>query len=353
MGYSNGVISAPVNTDDVCTALGVSKHEVGYLCSNAHLKINPFAKFKPTRYDNVDSVDGYWKGLDGNCGFAPYQLSSIADIVNHCDGTLNGWEYLAPNGSYWKRLTDFVGYKHNAVRPLQNGLIVPDHVYSDGTISIGFPWMTGSDTIGFEDIAITKNTYWAFFFIKEVSGTKVHGTTTTQTASEEGGIIDIDVSSLPNPIGTWKLYPCLSTVSYKVTDGYPTSTYYTIPYVSPVTIVIESSANKVTMSVKITRIMEDGANITLTVKNNTSGAITFKNNSWQARYKGFSESSSIVTGEALGSIADFSLNSGASKDISIQIRKADCISSGAELLILLQSGAYKYRCEITKHQIAT
>lgn len=41
MAHSNGKITAPVGIDaDIAPVLGVGSYDLGYLCSNAHGKIN-------------------------------------------------------------------------------------------------------------------------------------------------------------------------------------------------------------------------------------------------------------------------------------------------------------------------
>ena len=343
MGNANGRIYAPVNTDDVSSVMGVNSHDVGYLCSNIHLQTNPFAKFKPVIYNNPDSVDGFWRANDGNCGLTPYHLSKIADVVNYCNGTMNGWIYAPPKVGNYYRITDFDGYNHNAVKPLQNGLIVPDKVFDGDKLTIGFPWMKGADSIGFDDIAVVNDTYWCFYMVREGSGTVIHGTTDAKSSSAQGGIVEINTSSIPQRIGTWKLYPCLSTASYKFTDAYPVSDYYTIPFVNPVTIVIESAANKVQITVDTTGVVGSMASFKITVKNNTSSAITFNNNSWQLRKAGVSESEGLTVTEKTGTLNNFSLAAGASTEITLNRITADCVQTGADIIILLQSGAYKYR----------
>lgn len=127
MPNANGKITAPVNTDDVCAVLGLATHDVGYLCANSHGRINPWAKFKPTRFDTVDGsaykIGGtgayryQWQADDGSCGLVPPKLySNLQEFAKALTSGLS-WGYNAPDGSYWKRLADFVGYYHNAICP--------------------------------------------------------------------------------------------------------------------------------------------------------------------------------------------------------------------------------------------
>ena len=114
MGNSNGRISAPVSLHgDVYPVLGVSKtgtyYDTGYICSNAHGKINPFAKYKPTRYDNPNGGTNWWKASDGRYGF------SVAEDTWGTTVEPDAWTYLPPRpGTDWCRLADFNGYDHYA-----------------------------------------------------------------------------------------------------------------------------------------------------------------------------------------------------------------------------------------------
>ncbi|WP_297643631.1 hypothetical protein [uncultured Bacteroides sp.] len=115
MGVSNGIVSAPINPQEVYNLLGVGKYNgeynINYLCSNNHGKINKWAKYKPVKYPGLAPSANYWKAADGFCGFK----------VPRVDGTNIGaletatWEYSAPTGDDEPfRLLDFEGYDHNA-----------------------------------------------------------------------------------------------------------------------------------------------------------------------------------------------------------------------------------------------
>lgn len=45
MGHANGIITAPVNTDDISATLGVASHDVATLCISQ--KVNKRSRFKP------------------------------------------------------------------------------------------------------------------------------------------------------------------------------------------------------------------------------------------------------------------------------------------------------------------
>lgn len=55
MAHSNGVITAPVGIyADIAPVLGVGSYDLGYLCSNAHGKINKWSYIKPKEANTPD-----------------------------------------------------------------------------------------------------------------------------------------------------------------------------------------------------------------------------------------------------------------------------------------------------------
>ena len=113
MAYSNGKITAPVSTDDVCAALGISSHDVATLCSSS--EINPAARCKPVRGGTPASLtDAQRRGapaLDGCVWGVKMVVSGVLSDVHSLDFA---YQRVRP-GTDWCRLDDFVGYDHNAV----------------------------------------------------------------------------------------------------------------------------------------------------------------------------------------------------------------------------------------------
>ena len=129
-------ISDPVSIYDVQKCLGISQGDLGTLITNA-ANINKWAKFKPVRWPNINTVGGWdaanhkwgsgatWWKADGLCGFAttvatefgsPTTSGSFAyKLVN---GQL-GWTYQKPTGGATQpfRLIDFAQYYHQAIQP--------------------------------------------------------------------------------------------------------------------------------------------------------------------------------------------------------------------------------------------
>lgn len=138
MSNSSGLITKPINLQtDIYAVLGVGKsgsyYDVGYICSNAHGKINKFARYKPVRIGSFSGVTDTQRaavnhGLEltgtpvsvSSIGTDTATLTAIQDAINNC-----AWDYLAPEpGTNWCRMTDFENYYHYAVPPIQ--CVYPD-----------------------------------------------------------------------------------------------------------------------------------------------------------------------------------------------------------------------------------
>lgn len=124
MSVNNNKISAPIGLQEVYSLLGVSKtgtyYDVGYICSNAHGKINKWAKYKPVSVNQPAPITDAQRTAV-NHGLAPVEVPGIVAA----DGTYkpgipstSAWSYAAPRpGTDWCRLTDFV----NPANPTQSG----------------------------------------------------------------------------------------------------------------------------------------------------------------------------------------------------------------------------------------
>lgn len=133
MGHKNGKITAPVSIYDVQQTLGDSSTDLGTLCRSQ--KINPYAKYKPVKWSNVD-VDLHegnnWKGEDGLCGFNipvyMYLSDLLYDMKNGITITYNPFQ----SGGFY-RLLDFNGYNHNA----PNGFFSDPNLQGDTYVENG------------------------------------------------------------------------------------------------------------------------------------------------------------------------------------------------------------------------
>lgn len=137
MGYSNGIITAPVSIYDVQRAIGASSPDLGTLCK--HANINKWARFKPIKASGVTPLEertwseGFFQGSRayGIEGLF-YSGMSIANFITAMYGVLfnesnayypSGYKYHMPEGTINSayRLSDWalkrnvnLGYKHDA-----------------------------------------------------------------------------------------------------------------------------------------------------------------------------------------------------------------------------------------------
>ncbi len=150
MGHANGRITAPVNTDDISATLGVASHDVATLCTSD--RINRWSKYKPIRDGSyttlpaasfegtaADKAEGIVFGL--KCATPVSRLTGI----HECDFSYVG----KPGDGDWKRMTDFVGYDHNA-GPLPTAALT-EWVYIDiggNAVNITFSFANGINGTG-------------------------------------------------------------------------------------------------------------------------------------------------------------------------------------------------------------
>lgn len=155
MAYSNGIVTKPVNTSDVCSAIGEDKHRIGFLC--VHENINIYSKHKPMRFATLvelttankksakygyriptrvqgTTIMNYFTAASTPSAWTPSSSDAPYVLMK------NGWWYERPQGGENSpyRLGDFNGYNHKTnnnqyfCRVLQK-----DTLETDG-ISYGF-----------------------------------------------------------------------------------------------------------------------------------------------------------------------------------------------------------------------
>ena len=177
MSISNGIITRPVlltpSGGDIGQALGIAYDNVKDLVDNGD--INPFAKYKPTRYattlDTGESCDSgeapnYWQAHDGMCGFTiPTNTNTSSG-----PGTSSGawykllhssmlWTYNKPTGgTYPYRQNDFDGYDHNAPQPITGPTVSSIMLTSDGKLKVQIGSNRGnSRSIQLSDLSINNS----------------------------------------------------------------------------------------------------------------------------------------------------------------------------------------------------
>lgn len=189
MAHSAGIITAPVNTDDVAETVGKNSSDIATLCSTA--LINWCAKWKPVRFPKTgDLTEAERRSVSFGIAFG-YIASATSEAVNLLANLQTAvpappsWTYAPPRpGTDWCRLTDFLnsnndkapGYNHNAKAPMS----------------------------GFTDITLFKSEF--------ASASKVYpfnfkyGPASNQGVNDTSGI-EIPINELNSAItdGTWRL----------------------------------------------------------------------------------------------------------------------------------------------------
>ncbi len=223
MGNSNGLITAPVSLHaDVYAVLGLQKtgtyYDIGYICSNQHGRTNMWSRKKPVRYHGpAELTEAQWKA--NNYGL-PVQVAQSAEVaMAQAVDTL--WEYLPPRpGTDWCRLTDWVGYRHNAVKPFETRLFATNGVTGSFNPSLS---MGGSRTTGgnvdftLEDLGVWNNpsrAYWCLLWQDMANSSNpvnVAGADPTQGTGDfplDRVANDLTVS-ITVPPGTYRMAGCI------------------------------------------------------------------------------------------------------------------------------------------------
>lgn len=152
MAYDNGIVTKPVNTSDVCSAIVEDKHRIGYLCVSGN--INIYSKHKPMRFATLSELTTANK-KSAKFGYRIPTRVQGTTIMNYFIASSapsawtpsssdapyvlmkNGWWYERPQGGETSpyRLGDFNGYNHNTnnreyfCRVMQAETLANDGVY--------------------------------------------------------------------------------------------------------------------------------------------------------------------------------------------------------------------------------
>lgn len=351
MGHSNGKITAPVGIDaDIAPVLGVGSYDLGYLCSNAHGKINPWARYKPVRYESLAPGENekWWQGWDGNCGIMPKRISSYQDSVNWANGSMNGWEYTPPTGGKFPfRLTDFNGYNHRASAPI-SGFSCPDTATNQFTSSnfvcsaaIMMP-SEGHDTdiLNIGDFSEIADCYFGVYVKHKTSQMSRRVTADKKIGT---GYAMVTVNSWGMTAGDWEVYPFLSTAILKQDDPDIAHIAYSVPMVSKRDIEIVGSYVSITIIGGVMPSVSGYIEVTVRVRNGSSSSISFRDNSCMSRFASKEFKDPMVIGESRETIEDFSVSANSSIDKKVRILiSSELINAGtARIWVSLNSAAYK------------
>ena len=349
MSNSGGVISSPVSMiADVRAVLGESTYTLSGLCTSS--KINAWSKYKPIRYaaNFLDRTSEWWKAAGSNCGITPYILSSgIADVVNHCNGTMNGWGYEKPTGgTYPYRLLDFGGYYHGASCPIRFIKVAPSTQANKTGCTVAFMWsfMYDSDRqFSLADMSTIKECYLGVYAKHNTNATASRIVSSTDKIKEDGGSA-FETSVYGWSTGEYTCYPFITNVGGD--DGTRDGTRYTVPMASPFTLNIVAQTTGAyivgyevdTTNKKYSLNGYTGYKVTAIVKitNNGTSNVTFNNNNGRTRFLNntYDSPASLQTGEAEWSLSSVTVNAGATETINITgVVTVSAYQSGANIWV--------------------
>lgn len=199
------IVTAPISLYDVMIALGESREDIGTLCTSD--KINQWAKYKPYRINQPsDITDTQRKAI--NFGLImPTIYNTKAGLIAGLRNNGGSWGYDRPTATDWQRITDFVGYNHDAIPPF--GTIKPqDLMLSDGPVIPTIMPISGPDEIKLSDFEKPGEelSQWYFGVILD-NGTRQWIATTSRTFAD-GNAWQVDFSGAPSlTVGEYTAIP--------------------------------------------------------------------------------------------------------------------------------------------------
>ena len=344
MGHSNGKISSPISLHaDVYPVLGLTKtgtyYDTGYICSNAHGRINPWAKYKPTIYNSPDGGSDWWKANDGRCGLVPKLAGSLTDIpqayMDSKDG-MNGWVYNAPvPGRNWCRIADFNGYNHASTPPYSG---------FSGMGSVGLTMQSFSfsammevpegrtDMLNFGDINFPAS---EMYF-----GVYIDGEREAWKTADAAGTTDVEFSTVGFVHGDYTAYPFLSSVKMAQGSVLPSGSFYTIPGLQPFSFEVVGSLLTIFCQANKS-ITGNGVQYSVSVTSNM-GNVTLTDNIIRLRYSGKGLWDAMTAGEQEQSIPDVTVTGGTTTRIATGVFRnvADDLFNDCVVWVSLGTGRY-------------
>lgn len=129
----SGIMKEPINVKEPYQVLGVGAtpngYDVGYICSNLHGKINEWSRHKPVpgAYPGLSVLypgtgDESFLGYNGKAGMNVFDTNDVTTLAKYVLSKNVGdrWNYIPPKGGKNEpfRITDFIDYYHNSIKPL-------------------------------------------------------------------------------------------------------------------------------------------------------------------------------------------------------------------------------------------
>ena len=238
MSHANSIISAPVQMpSDLASVLGISGTSLADACRSS--AINKWAKYKPVRYPNINTVPGWdsannrwgsgaiwWKATDGLCGFStdvgtefgtPTDSQAKPWSYKLIHGEL-GWTYNKPTGgsSAPYRLTDFACYYHDAIAPY--GDIGATTIYIDQNGDARIDWevvdVDSYYNLKLTDIQPGGNSLSDLYLGVILYSGSTWNVYTSSTKFGAGQSLSVVMHNMASKAGTWNLMPFFTKQEY-------------------------------------------------------------------------------------------------------------------------------------------
>ena len=294
---SDQSISDPVSIYDVQKCLGISQGDLGTLITNA-ANINKWAKFKPVRWPNINTVGGWdaanhkwgsgatWWKADGLCGFATTvatefgePTSSVSFAYKLINGQL-GWTYQKPTGGASQpfRLIDFAQYYHQAISPY--GEIGNTVIYIDNNGNAQIDWdvvPVESRNLALSDINISINgsTYpLTDFYLGLIlySGSTYYLFTSSDTFAT-GQSLSVVMNNVASLAGNWNVMPFFTKNPTNAQGKFDPGIFVPMAETTPISIrLTRDGVNKFEMPEGEWNQANNAVNYTIYVVNETSTA---------------------------------------------------------------------------------
>lgn len=291
MAHSNGIITAPVSFGDVNATIGTAHTDLGSLCVDNN--INIWAKYKPVRYPNLNTIDQYdftqgkwkstatwWKGVGTDFGgLTPKEVASLSLLKAAYDGNMNGWVYNKPQGGANQpyRLTDFAQYDHNAPAAIQNFYMAPTVVqggrfFADALLSMPNPNGLYISIGDFESMSYGQLYFGVAFFYGDTMVCRLTATEVA-TAGVEG---DFNGAQTLVVGRNYTVYPFFCNKQLYLTDTGETAgtKWWSCPNVNPVTVSCVSGQSQIDVVMEAEYVSGSLTNISVKITGDSSRQLT-------------------------------------------------------------------------------
>ncbi len=221
---------------------------------------------------------------------------------------------------------------------MTSGFESPNTVYKSQnsvTIALALPLDDGY-SLTWNDFDTLKNYYFGVY----IKGTN-YVVRATATATIANGGSQVTFSPSVMPVGSYKVYPFISSVPYAVGEGDKAMTVYSLPNVTPSDMLVRDSVIQIyALASKVNR--TETINYEITVVNYSSSTVILSNNTLRIYQTGQLQE---VVGDYTAAIPDTSVAAGERKVIfegagSVRYRDFDFATAPLSIFVSLGKGQY-------------